>query len=130
MSVVFVREKKNPKLAVTLFTNERVESAEHATEIAEAYRRRWVLEEVFRLVKQHWGLENLRALSLKGIRRTVMLALTAMGFLTQLRFGHKRLARALQNSSRGFGAVPDFCYYRLADAVGLALCPEELRRAA
>lgn len=130
LSVIFITGPHVGADGLTLLTNEQVRTQQHAAEIAESYRRRWVIEEGFRFIKQHWGLENFRPLTMRGIRRLVLLTLAAFGFLSHLRHHRPRLARRLQESSRAFGPVPGFCYYRLGDAVGAAMDPSTLREVA
>jgi hypothetical protein len=87
-----------------------------------AYLKRWGIEEGTRLVKQIFDLENVRAMSFAGIRRLTLFAYLAYGFLCLFakRIGKKGL-RIVLRLYKSFGKTPHFMYYRLAQAVSLAL---------
>lgn len=87
-----------------------------------AYFKRWGIEEGTRLAKQIFDLENVRAMSFAGIRRLTLFAYLAYGFLCL--FAKRAGKAALQSLLRlykSFGKTPHFLYYRLAQAVSLAL---------
>ena len=87
-----------------------------------AYFKRWGIEEGTRLVKQIFDLENVRAMSFAGIRRLTLFSYLAYGFLCL--FAKRAGKAALQSVLRlykSFGETPHFLYYRLAQAVSLAL---------
>lgn len=87
-----------------------------------AYFKRWGIEEGTRLVKQIFDLENVRAMSFAGIRRLTLFAYLAYGFICLFakRIGKDGL-RIVLRLYKSFGKTPHFLYYRLAQAVSLAL---------
>jgi len=87
-----------------------------------AYLKRWGIEEGTRLVKQIFDLENVRAMSFVGIRRLTLFAYLAYGFLCLFakRIGKEGI-RSVLKLYKSFGETPHFLYYRLAQAVSLAL---------
>jgi len=87
-----------------------------------AYLKRWGIEEGTRLVKQIFDLENVRAMSFSGIRRLTLFAYLAYGFLCLFakRIGKDGI-RTILKLYKSFGETPHFLYYRLAQAVSLAL---------
>ena len=87
-----------------------------------AYLKRWGIEEGTRLAKQIFDLENVRAMSFSGIRRLTLFAYLAYGFLCL--FAKRAGKAALQSVLRlykSFGDTPHFLYYRLAQAMSMAL---------
>jgi len=115
--VVWVSGRKGPMMLLTNAVSEK-----HILRYIIAYFTRWGIEEGTRLVKQIFDLENVRAMSFAGIRRLTLFAYLAYGFLCLFA---KRVSKAILKRVlslyKSFGNTPHFLYYRLAQAVSLAL---------
>lgn len=117
--VVKVRNHKNPLL---LLTNSGATNPAAIAKLIVAYFKRWGIEEGTRLVKQIFDLENVRAMSFAGIRRVVLFAYLAYGFLCLFaRKAGKTAVRLALRFYKSFtpDAQPHFIYYRLAHALAL-----------
>jgi len=116
--LIVVRVGHRP-IPLMLLTNSLTDSA---LRYVIAYLKRWGIEEGTRLVKQIFDLENVRAMSFAGIRRLTLFAYLAYGFLCLFakRIGKEGL-RIILKLYKSFGEIPHFSYYRLAQAVSLAL---------
>ncbi|OFW35924.1 MAG: hypothetical protein A3J28_10415 [Acidobacteria bacterium RIFCSPLOWO2_12_FULL_60_22] len=117
--VVRTGEHRKPMM---LLTNSLSDSPASVLRIVIAYLKRWGIEEGTRLAKQIFDLENVRAMSFTGIRRLTLFAYLSYGFLCLFA---KRIGKAALQSVlrlyKSFGETPHFLYYRLAQAVSLAL---------
>ena len=102
---------------MALLTNRNVEAVDDAIEVAQLYFGRWAAEEQFRLMKTGFGLENLRALKWRGVRRTVLLVHLAAVFLAWLAHTVRDLEKFLCGAA-AFGPVPRFVAYRVRRVVG------------
>lgn len=102
-------------------TNIPVEDAAQAVTLARGYMRRWGVEEAGRLVKQAFGLENIRVLTWPALVKLVWLTMWTYGLLCMIRLRAKRLYKALLQSYPAFGPIPRYPYYRLAGGVAVAL---------
>ncbi len=89
---------------------------------------RWGVEEAHRYVKQAFGLENLRALTWRGLNRLVLLAMLAYGCLATIVHTERRLAETLARDAKAFGPVPTYLFYRLLEVVQTTLAPWRVRR--
>ena len=130
--VTFPKDNKQRRLVVVrtgqfrkpmmLLTNSLSDSPASVLRIVIAYLKRWGIEEGTRLAKQIFDLENVRAMSFAGIRRLTLFAYLAYGFLCLFA---KRAGKATLQSVlrlyKSFGETPHFLYYRLAQAMSLAL---------
>lgn len=117
--VVRLEGYKDP---MVLLTNSLADSPAAWLRIIIAYLKRWGIEEGIRLVKQIFDLENVRALSFAGIRRLTLFAYLAYGFLCLFaKQAGKYTLRAALGAYKSFGITPHFLYYRLANALALAL---------
>ena len=115
--VVRIGKHHNPLM---LLTNSMAHSVAAIEKIAIAYFKRWGIEEGTRLVKQIFDLENVRAMSFAGIRRVVLFAYLAYGFLCV--FAKQAGKTALRLALRFYKSFtpktpPHFIYYRLAHAL-------------
>jgi hypothetical protein len=117
--VVRIPEHKRPLM---LLTNELSDTLGAHLRIIIAYFRRWGIEESTRLMKQVFDIENVRAMSFAGIRRLVLFAYLAYGFLCLFakRAGKGALC-VLLGLYKTFGQAPHFLYCRLALAMATAL---------
>ena len=116
------------KSPVALLVSEYLEGKAALLEAARAYGRRWKCEEATRAMKDSrgWGVdhEDVRALTLRGVRRLAMLAVILYNFLATVReTGGQLVARAIALANC-FGKVPPDPIYRIMRGVG-----ELLRRA-
>lgn len=93
-----------------------------------AYLRRWACEEAIRAVKQVFELENLRSLTWVGIRRMVLFAFLAWAFLCKVAKVIRRETSSIFGLYKSFGDVPEFFYYRLAEALAVLLFSSSLSR--
>ncbi len=131
--VTFPQDGKQRRLIVVrtgsqrplmLLTNELSAKPAAILWVVIAYFKRWGVEEGTRLVKQIFDLENVRAMSFAGIRRVVLFAYLAYGFLCLFaRRAGKAAVRAVLRLYKSFmpDAPPHYIYYRLACAVAVAL---------
>lgn len=105
-----------------LLTNSLSDSPASILRVIIAYLKRWGIEEGTRLVKQIYDLENVRAMSFAGIRRLTLFAYLSYGFLCLFakRIGKAAISGILR-LYKSFGDTPHFLYYRLAQAVSVAL---------
>ena len=88
--VCWAKSKKEP---IAVLTNIRVETAEQAEEVAQAFMRRWAVEEDFRAAKQSFRLEkHLRLLTWRSITRMFAFMTMAFGFASLLFFLAPELA--------------------------------------
>lgn len=143
---VYLSDQKNPAHAVgkartlivvwgfgktplALLASEHLEGKAAILEAARAYGRRWKCEEATRAMKDSrgWGvdLEDVRALTLRGIRRLALLAAILYAFLATLRTDAAELVERAIGLVPAFGDCPPDPRYRLFRALG-----ELIRRAA
>jgi hypothetical protein len=111
---------RNHKIPLMLLTNSAAMSPSAVSNLIIAYFKRWGIEEGTRLVKQIFDLENVRAMSFTGIRRVVLFAYLAYGFLCL--FARKAGKTAVRLALRFYKSFspdvqPHFIYYRLAHAL-------------
>ena len=114
-SVVVIHGHVEDAPPMVLLTSDAVHTAVQARQVAQRYFSRWGTEECHRLMKAEFGLENLRALTWQGIKRIVLLVHAAFVFLATLAF--RKSGAKLAAMAPGFGRVPRFPYYRLAELV-------------
>lgn len=124
--LIVVRVGKHQR-PLMLLTNSMAHSVAAIEKIAIAYFKRWGIEEGTRLVKQIFDLENVRAMSFAGIRRVVLFAYLAYGFLCL--FARRAGKTALRLALRFYKSFtpktpPHFIYYRLAHALALMFLSE------
>jgi hypothetical protein len=122
--VVKVRNHKTPLM---LLTNSSATNPDAIAKIIIAYFKRWGIEEGTRLIKQVFDLENVRAMSFAGIRRIVLFAYLAYGFLCLFaRKAGKTAIRLALGVYKSFtpNVPPHFIYYRLAQALAVIFLGE------
>ena len=120
-SLVVVRGTGKEPLVV--LTNVAVRNAQDAQQVADSYMERWGVEEAHRLTKQAFDLEDMRALTWTGLRRLVLLAMLAYGFLAVLVHGSRDQVENIARSFRAFGPVPVYMFYRLLEGIGRLIGP-------
>ncbi|MEM6804047.1 MAG: IS4 family transposase [Bacteroidota bacterium] len=94
MQVVDIREENPPKgekpIHWRLLTSKEVKNWQQALEIIEAYRKRWHIEQLFRLLqKQGLNIEANRLFSAKAILRLLIMALEAATAILTLNLAYK-----------------------------------------
>ncbi len=119
------------KQPLAFLVSEHLEGKAAILEAARAYGRRWKCEEATRAMKDSrgWGvdLEDVRALTLRGVRRIALLATILYAFLALLReTGGKVIARIMEQVL-AFGKCPPDPIYRLFRGLGILL-QRSLRR--
>lgn len=87
------------KEPMVLLTNKRVQKKEEVLSILKAYITRWRIEEMFRVQKQEFDLENVRVRTLLGLKRIFLLVSIMITFMTlkiekQNGFFHRVIDRA------------------------------------
>lgn len=105
------------KQPLVLLTNIRVDSADAAKMVANAYHDRWGVEEAHRFVKQAFDLENVRALTWTGLKRMALLAMITYGYLATLVHRWRPAVQKIAATFKAFGPVPTFLHYRLLEGI-------------
>ena len=96
-------------------------SPQSPTFVVRQYLKRWGVEESGRLIKQAFRLENIRLLSFRGLVKLVWLALWCFGFFCWLKIVARKMFQTLSSCFPSFEPLPNFPYYRFAEAVSLLL---------
>ncbi len=85
-----------------------------------AYLSHWRIEEAIRLIKQSYGLEDIRVLTYERLRNMVVL-INAVAFFTAVVLGTRIkldiLASHLLRAVKRLFGIPDFRLYALADGI-------------
>jgi hypothetical protein len=85
---------------LVLWTSEVVTTAGAAEAIVRAYLRRWAVEDANRVVKQEFGLEQIRVTDWRRVQRLVLLVGIAYGFLGFIGRRSKRVVKKLVELAR------------------------------
>lgn len=85
---------------LVLWTNEVVTTAEGAERVVRAYLRRWAVEDANRVVKQEFGLEQIRVTDWRRVQRLVLLVGIAYGFVGLIGRRGKRVVQKLVELAR------------------------------
>lgn len=116
------------KEPVALLASEYASDKDTVLEMARAYGRRWKCEEQTRAIKDSrgWGvdLEDVRALTLRGIQRIALLTILLYTFLASVRGMGADIVKRLLDLAPSFGVCPADPIYRMFRGLG-----ELLRRA-
>ncbi len=102
---------------LVVLTNMPVTTAEEAEMVINAYMDRWGVEEAHRYLKQAFALEQIRALTWAGLRRLVLFAMLAYGYLSVLVHGNREQIEEIARNVKAFGPVPVYLFYRLLEGV-------------
>jgi hypothetical protein len=94
-----------------------VENLHQARQIIWYYKRRWACEEASQFLKSRVGLECFRIRRYEAIRRLVILAMLAMGFLTWILLRSRQLVDRFFSFTSRFRKETKFVYYRLLDGL-------------
>ena len=100
-----------------LLTNMVVETDQQAWQIINSYKKRWSCEEAVQFLKNRIGLEGFRIRNYTAIKRLMILAMLAMGFLTWILLRSRQLTKYLFSFTSRFRKDSDFKYYRLLDGL-------------
>jgi hypothetical protein len=100
-----------------LLTNLVVENNQQAGQVVMYYRKRWSCEETIRFLKSRVGLERFRIRHYEAIKRLMILAMLAMGFLTWILLKSRQLTNYLFGFTSRFRRERRFVYYRLLDGL-------------
>ncbi len=102
-----------------LLTTEPVESPRDAERVLQWYRLRWKAEEAIQFVKEELGLEKVRLLKFRRIRRLVQIAFWVMALLVEVMAGLKQSTlKNLYRLGQVLRAVAaDFLLYRIRRAL-------------
>ncbi len=106
---------------LAILTSEDVRSNADAARVVDAYLARWGIEEANRFVKQGFDLEDVRALTWRGLKRMVQLVQLAYGFLALLVHGPRKQVERVAATFKAFGSVPVYAFYRLLEGIGRVL---------
>lgn len=110
---------------LTLLVGEQIEGRAKAVEIVRAYMKRWKAEEATRSMKESrgWGLrlEDLRALTFRGVQRLVLLGMLAYSFMAEFRDKAETVAKTVVGAVKSFGAPLADIRYQLMRGIGTAL---------
>ncbi len=100
-----------------LLTTLVVETREQARQVLRYHRQRRACEEAAEFLTSRVGLERFRVRRYEAIRRLVILALWAMGFLTWILLRSRDLTKHLLAWTSRFRRDGPFIYYRLLDGL-------------
>jgi hypothetical protein len=100
-----------------IMTTMVVETIQQAKQILWYYRQRWSCEEAGRFLKNRIGLEKFCVRNYQALKRLMILAMFAMGFLTWILIRNKRLTQHLFALLSKFRKKRPFSYYRLLDGL-------------
>lgn len=109
--------KQGCEKPLILMTTMVVENLQQAKQILWYYKQRWSCEEAGRFLKSRIGLETFRVRCYEAIKRLMILAMFAMGFLTWVLIRSKRLRNHLFTVTSRFRRNCRFSYYRLLDGI-------------
>jgi len=100
-----------------LLTTLVVETIAQARQVLGYYRQRWACEEVAQFLKGRVGLERFRVRRYEAMRRLILLAMLALGFLTWILLRSRDLTKRLLAWTSRFRRDCPFLYYRLLDGL-------------
>ena len=100
-----------------LLTNLGIETIDQARQVLRYYRQRWACEEAAQFLKGRLGLERSCVRRYEAIRRLMILAMFAMGFLTWILLRSRDLTKRLCAWTSRFRRHRRFLYYRLLDGL-------------
>lgn len=108
------RDFENPLILMTTMVVENLQQAKH---VIWYYLQRWGCEESGRFLKTSIGLERFCLRRYESIKRLMILAMFAMGFLTWILINRKRLTKSLFDMTSRFRQKSKFKYYRLLEGL-------------
>jgi hypothetical protein len=114
---LIVAHNPKRKKPLMLLTNRKLVFKFEAIWCVKSFFLRWGIEEGFRLVKVAFGLEDFRVQCLKRIRRLMMLAWWAWGFVCEVAIVRKSILKNLLSKAWAPKKQVRFIYYRLCDVI-------------
>jgi hypothetical protein len=108
------KDSANPLIVLT---NMVIENDQQAQQIISYYKKRWTCEETIQFLKSRVGLERFRIRRYEAIKRLLILAMLAMGFLTWILLKSRQLTKYLFGFTSRFRKKRKFVYYRLLDGL-------------
>ena len=116
------RSKENPDLKpmMLLTSLATVNTREALCEVVDGYYRRWIIEETIRFVKQSYHLEDIRLLTLRGVKNMASIVLAAIYFGSVWlgrRVKCSVIFRSVIDMSQRMGQLGGFLYYALASGL-------------
>lgn len=112
-----------------LMTTMVVENLRQARQILWYYSQRWSCEESGRFLKSKIGLERFCVRRYESIKRLMILAMFAMGFLSWILIRSRSLTRGLFAMTSKFRPESKFVYYRLLEGLQQLILKHRLRAA-
>jgi hypothetical protein len=109
--------RENSDNPLILLTNLVVENERLARQIISYYKKRWSCEETIQFLKGRVGLERFRIRRYEAIKRLMILAMLAMGFLTWILLKNRQLTKYLFSLTSRFRKERKFIYYLLLDGL-------------
>jgi len=100
-----------------LLTTLVVQTIDQARRVLGYYKQRWACEEGAEFLKGRIGLERFRVRRYEAMRRLMILAMSAMGFLTWILLRSRDLTKRLLAWTSRFRRQREFLYYRLLDGL-------------
>ena len=100
-----------------LLTTLVVQTIDQARQVLGYYQQRWACEEGAEFLKGRIGLERFRVRRYEAMRRLMILAMFAMGFLTWILLRSRDLTKRLLAWTSRFRRQREFLYYRLLDGL-------------
>lgn len=125
-SLTLIRAKSR-KLTMYLLTNLQDLSEESIAEIFQAYLNRWKVEEYIRFVKQQYGMEKFKVLSIARIRNLIQLLFIStviLARISELGIRFSKTRAVLINKAKRTYKVPQklrFFLYLIADGLAYIL---------
>jgi hypothetical protein len=110
------------KIPMVLITNKKVNpnDSKEVYRIVEIYLTRWKCDECYRYIKQSYNLEDVRLLSLNGIKN-ITVFVHAIAYFTSIFLGVKLKLKVMVEKifilSKRFFGVPSFFNYAMADGI-------------
>jgi hypothetical protein len=110
------------KVPMVLFTNKKINmnDAKEVYKIVEMYLTRWKCDECYRYIKQSYNLEDIRVMSLNGIKNITALV-HAIAYFTSIYMGVSLKLKVMVEKifilSKRFFGIPTFFNYAMADGI-------------
>lgn len=112
------RTKDNPEMKpmMLLTSLAKTSTREALSEVVDGYYRRWMVEETIRLIKSEYHLEDIRLLTLRGIKNMASIILASLYFgcvWLGKRIKCSVIFRSIIDLSQRVGELGGFVYYAL-----------------
>jgi hypothetical protein len=100
-----------------LWTNIRVQKRKGALFVIKSLMRRWAVEDSGRVLKQEFALEEVRVAGWQSIRRSVILASLAYGFICLVHTMEQKVIEIITSMVRAFRAPKKVWAYRIRQGI-------------